>query len=77
MTYGKLSSGKIILAPPELRYLNKPVINPDGKFLEAQGWKPVIFVQPPQVSSGYHLVESWTETTECITQVWTVTADSP
>lgn len=76
MTYGKLSNNKIYLVPSQIKYHDSMFLNPTEEILKAEGYKPVILVTPPAVPTGYHLVESWTETTNVITQVWTTAANS-
>lgn len=76
MTYGKLVNSKIQLVPGSIKYQDHMYLNPTEEILKAEGYKPVILVAPPAVPTGYHLVESWTETTNVITQVWTTAANS-
>ena len=72
MTYGKLVSNKLTMVPPQIKFLDQVHNNPDADFLTNEGYKPVIFTTPPQVTEGHTLVFSWTEDTSCITQTWTI-----
>ena len=70
MRYGKLIDGEIHFSPRIVIYNGKRISNPRPAILLALGYKPVQFTDPPEVSAGYVLEESWTETDEEIIQVW-------
>lgn len=72
MTYGKLVSNKLQMVPPQIKFLEQVHNNPDADFLASEGYKPVIFTTPPQVTEGHTLIFNWSESTNCITQTWTV-----
>lgn len=72
MTYGKLVNNKLQMVPPQIKYLEQVHINPDEDTLRSLGYKPVIFVVPPEVGEGHVLLVNWTEDTNVITQSWTV-----
>ena len=67
MVYGRLSAGVIRLVPSSAVYEDKVVTNPPGSFLEANNWKPVVFVLQP---AGEGWTMHWFEETNCIVQVW-------
>lgn len=72
MVYGRLSAGQIRLVPARAIYDGNPVSNPPGDFLEANHWKPVIFVLPP-IPTGTEVYEMhWMEETNAIVQVWSL-----
>lgn len=75
MDYAKLVDDNIVFAPRKVIYQNKRVTNPRPAILEALGYKPVQYTDPPEVPAGYHLEESWIETNEKIVQVWTLVPD--
>lgn len=70
--YGKLIDGNLILAPRKLTVGEYVVYNPTPEMLIADGWKTVIFTDPPQTEPGYVAVPGWTENALEIVQVWTV-----
>ena len=73
MVYGRLSAGEIKLVPPSVLYDNRMLSNPSPEFLEANNWKPVIFVLQPDAE---HSVMNWFEETNAIVQVWSLPAGS-
>lgn len=73
MVYGRLSSGVIRLVPETALYEGHVVSNPPPKFLEANSWKPVVFVLQPDEAHGQM---NWMEETTCIVQVWSQPASS-
>ena len=73
MVYGRLSAGVIRLVPSSAVYEDKVVTNPPGSFLEANNWKPVVFVLQP---AGEGWVMNWFEETNAIVQVWSQPANN-
>ena len=72
MNYAKLINGNIVLAPRKLPVGEYTVYNPTPDMLIAEGYKPVVYTEPPQTEPGYVAVPSWTENVLEIVQVWTV-----
>ena len=72
MRYAKLIEGELILAPNPIIIGDRQIGNPPGEVYEAEGYKPVIYTEPPVVEPGYVAVPGWTETAEEIVQTWTV-----
>ena len=75
MAYAKLIDGNISFAPRRVIYQGMRIYNPPAAVLLALGYKPVQYTDPPEVPAGYHLQESWVETTEQIVQVWSLVPD--
>ena len=72
MKYAKLVNGEPAFAPRKLCSGNNFVYNPTDEMLIAQGYKPVVFTEPPQTDPGYTAVPGWAETAEEIVRTWTV-----
>ena len=70
--YGKLIDGNLILAPRKLTVGEYTVYNPTPEMLIAEGYKPVVYTDPPETQPGYIAVPGWTENALEIAQVWTV-----
>ena len=73
--YGKLIDGNLILAPRKLTVGEYVVYNPTPEMLIAEGYKPVIYTDPPTVEPGYAAVPGWEENVLEIVQVWTIEAE--
>ena len=71
--YGKLINGELYGAPKKLSGDGVTVWNPPEAMYLAQGWKPVVFSDPPEAPSGYYYESGWEERTDEIVQTWTLT----
>lgn len=76
MKYAKLVNGEPAFAPRKLCSGNNFVYNPTDEMLIAQGYKPVVFTEPPVMETGYVSVSGWLETADDIVQSWTVEPES-
>lgn len=72
MKYAKLINNFPAYAPNPIHIGNRWRINPPDSVYGAEGYKPVIYTDPPQTESGYVAVPGWEETAEEIVQTWTV-----
>ena len=72
MTYAKLIDGEFVLAPKKLVVGDNTVYNPTADMLEADGWKEVVYTDPPVVEEGYIAVSGWQEEDNEIVQVWNI-----
>lgn len=72
MNYAKLIDGAIVYAPCKLTVDEYVVYNPTTEMLIADGWKPVVYTDPPEVDPGCIAVPGWEETETEIVQTWTV-----
>ena len=71
MKYAKLINGNIVYAPRKLAVGDYTVYNPTPEMLIAEGYKPVVYTEPPgEPDPGYMLVDKWVETSEEILQSW-------
>lgn len=71
--YGKLIEGDLVAAPKMLPGDGVNVWNPPAAMYLEQGWKPVVFTdEPDNPPEGYTYESGWTETSEQITQTWTL-----
>ena len=68
--YGKLIDGILHPAPRKLRLEDCTSYNPTPAQLEAAGYKPVVYTDPPEEPEGYYAEAYWTETAGEITQAW-------
>lgn len=75
--YGSLVNNEMIPAPNPMVIGENRVWNPTGEQYTTAGYKEVIFTDIPETQPGYHAEESWTETENQITEVWTVVEDPP
>lgn len=72
--YGKLENDILILAPKMLPGEGVNVWNPPAEMYLAQGWKPVVYTDPPNdPPSGYYYESGWEEQADAIVQTWTLT----
>ena len=72
MMYAKLINGNLQPAPNPIYIEPYWVGNPTPEMLIAEGYKPVVYTDPPETEPGYIAVPGWTETAEEIVQTWTV-----
>lgn len=72
MSYAKLIDGVISYSPNPIFIGEHWVGNPTPEMLIAEGYKPVIYTNPPETQPGYIATPDWAETETEIVQVWTV-----
>ena len=72
MKYAKLIDGEIQFAPNPILVDGNYIGNPPAEVLEADGWKEVIYTDPPTVEPGYVAVPGWQEEDDEIVQVWNI-----
>lgn len=68
--YGKLIDGELQIAPKKLNGDGVVVYNPTAEMYLEQGWKPVIFIDEPEVQKGYTYESKWVENENKIIQTW-------
>lgn len=68
--YGKLIEGNLQIAPKKLNGDGVVVYNPPAEMYLEQGWKPVIFIDEPEVQKGYTYESKWVENENKIIQTW-------
>ena len=72
--YAKLINGALVFAPRKMatEIDDEPyvVYNPPAELLEADGWLPVIYTDPPEAPEGYHYEPTYTEESGEIVQEW-------
>ena len=73
--YAKLINGNLQPAPNPIYIDPYWVGNPTPEMLTAEGYKPVIYTDPPTVEPGYVAVPGWEENVLEIVQVWTIEAE--
>ena len=71
MKYAKLKDGYPVYAPNPILHDGLWVGNPPAEVYLADGYKPVIYTDPPETEPGYIAVPIWTETADEIVQMWT------
>ena len=71
MQYGKLVDSQLIPLRQPLKINGLDTYTNDAAVILAQGWKPVVYIEPPK-QEGYYAVAEWMETEDAITQVWTL-----
>ena len=81
MNYAKLIDGALIYAPRKMNTTidDEPyvVYNPPAEMLEADGWLPVVYTDPPEAPEGYHYEPTYTEEIGEIVQGWELVEDPP
>ena len=70
MKYAKLIDGEIQFAPNPIGVGNRQIGNPPASVYEAEGYKPVVYTNPPTVEHGYIAIPGWQEEDNEIVQVW-------
>ena len=76
MRYAKLIDGQIQFATRKLTVGEYTVYNPTPEMLIAEGYKPVVYTEPPTVEPGFVAVPGWEERENEIVQIWTIEQDS-
>jgi hypothetical protein len=74
--YAKLIEGQIIPMHQPLKIGGKDTFTNDPAVILSQGYKPVIFTDPP-AQEGFYATSAWAETEDAITQVWTLHEATP
>ena len=72
MQYAKLINSILIIAPNPIIIDDRQIGNPPAEVYTAEGYKPVVYTNPPVVAEGYVAVPGWEETAGEIVQTWTV-----
>lgn len=71
MKYAKLINNYLTYAPNPILHNGLWYGNPPGSVYEAEGYKPVVYSEPPRdAPSGYQWNEAWGETDTEIVQGW-------
>ena len=72
MKYAKLIEGAIRCAPNPIVVDDRQIGNPPAEVYLEQGYKAVVYTEPPEIEPGYIAVPGWEEEAEAIVQTWTV-----
>ena len=72
MQYAKLIDGEIAFAPNPIIVGDRQIGNPPDEVYLEQGYKVVVYTEPPVVEPGYVAVPGWEEQADEIVQTWTV-----
>lgn len=72
MKYAKLIDGNLSIAPNPILHAGVRIGNPPAEVYQAEGYKPVVYTDPPGVEPGYIAIPGWVETEEEIVQTWAV-----
>ena len=75
MNYAKLKNGRVSYAPNPILHNGLWYGNPPAEVCEAEGYKPVVYTDPPEAVPGQILVPDWTEQDEAIVQTWSQEAE--
>ena len=71
MKYAKLINNYPSYAPNPILHAGLWYGNPPGSVYEAEGYKPVVYSDPPgEAPAGYQWSETWTENEYIIQQGW-------
>ena len=71
MRYAKLIDSSPVYAPNPILHDGLWYGNPPGSVYEAEGYKPVVYTDPPtEPGEGYQWAETWSETDTEIVQGW-------
>lgn len=71
MRYAKLINNFPVYAPNPILIDGVYIGNPPGSVYEDQGYKPVVYSDPPSdPPAGYYWAETWTEEDGQIVRVW-------
>lgn len=78
MKYAKLINGEMYFAPNPIIVGDRQIGNPPGSVYEAEGYKPVVYSDPPgEAPAGYQWTETWSEEDGNIQQGWVLEAVPP
>ena len=72
MTYAKLINNNLVLAPNPIIIGDRQIGNPPGEVYTEQGYKPVIFTDPPEVDPVHEAIPGWREINNEIVQIWLI-----
>ena len=72
MKYGKLINNQLVLAPNPIIIGDRQIGNPPGEVYIEQGYKPVVYTDPPETEPGYVAVPGWYDDGDELREVWTV-----
>lgn len=72
MKYAKLINDYPSYAPNPILHDGLLYGNPPGSVYEAEGYKPMRYIEPPKTDIGYTAVAVWTETETEIIQTWKI-----
>lgn len=70
--YAKLINGTPDFAPNPILHAGLWYGNPPGEIYEAEGYKPVVYTDPPQTEPGFVAVHGYNDDGESLRQIWTV-----
>ena len=71
MIYAKLINNSPVYAPNPILVDGSYIGNPPGSVYEAEGYKPVVYSDPPgEAPAGYQWQETWSEEDGNIQQGW-------
>ena len=71
MRYAKLINNSPVYAPNPIKIGRTWWCNPPGSVYEAEGYKPVVYSDPPgEAPAGYQWTETWSEEQGNIQQGW-------
>lgn len=73
--HAKLQNGFLQSAPKTIVLDGRTINNPLPEELEQIGYKPVVYVDMPEVTEGKHWESSWKEGENAIRQVWKLVDD--
>lgn len=74
--YAKLIDGQLVPMHQPLKIGGKDTFTNDPAVMLSQGFKPVVFTDPP-TQDGYYAISEWVDTGDAITQVWALTEVTP
>lgn len=74
--YAKLIDSELTYLRQPLKINGQDTFTNDDAVMRAQGWKPLIFTDPPE-QEGHYATSEWAETEDAITQVWMLHEDAP
>ncbi len=72
MMYAKLINANLQIAPNPILHNGLWYGNPPGSVYEAEGYKPVVYADPPETEPGLIAVPGWADDGESLRQIWTV-----
>ena len=71
MKYAKLMDDTVVFAPNPIKVGDSYIGNPPGSVYEAEGYKPVVYSDPPgDAPGGFQWSEIWSEDDFNIQQGW-------
>lgn len=72
MKYAKLIDNNLVLAPNPIVIGDRQIGNPSDEVYVEQGYKPVVYTDPPTVEAGYIAISEWIDEGDEIVQVWSI-----